>query len=324
MSTNKRQNLANLAAEFLQFQLLNQSASPLTYKSYAIDLRQFFSHITFSKPFFKVYKSRVQVEFPTENSIKKEKLLVNWNDEQLLKWVRNSQSSWSDLALASRNRKAACLKSFSKWLHQEGHLQKDLAAQIQSPQVPQKIPHFLSVDECLALIQFLAKNTYTQPKENVQIMVLVLLLYGGGLRVSEACVLRCKDIDLKASKVLVIGKGKKERWAYLPPLCIHYLKMLPNHLEYLFGEKPLSPRKAYEWVRTSGKRAGLLRPLSPHALRHSFATHILTSGADLRVLQELLGHQSLNATQKYTHLSLDQLAHKLEDYHPLARKKDKS
>ncbi|HWU44604.1 MAG TPA: tyrosine-type recombinase/integrase, partial [Bdellovibrio sp.] len=91
--------------------------------------------------------------------------------------------------------------------------------------------------------------------------------------------------------------------------------------EFVFGEEALSQRRAYEMVRQSGVRAGLLKPLHPHALRHSFATHLLSSGANLRTLQELLGHESLQATEKYTHLGIDQLARTMEQLHPLGKGK---
>ena len=90
--------------------------------------------------------------------------------------------------------------------------------------------------------------------------------------------------------------------------------------KYVFGQKAIDTRTAYEIVRQSGARAGLLKPLHPHALRHSFATHLLSNGTDLRILQELLGHESLTATQKYLHLSLDKLARTMEANHPLGDK----
>jgi site-specific recombinase XerD len=89
------------------------------------------------------------------------------------------------------------------------------------------------------------------------------------------------------------------------------------------GDHAMDSRKGYEIVRRAGQRAGLLKPLHPHALRHSFATHLLTSGTDLRILQELLGHKSLAATQKYTHLSIDHVARSLEKHHPLSASKIK-
>jgi integrase/recombinase XerC/integrase/recombinase XerD len=89
--------------------------------------------------------------------------------------------------------------------------------------------------------------------------------------------------------------------------------------DFVFGNSALSTRKGYEIVRRAGQSAGLLKPLHPHALRHSFATHLLESGANLRSLQELLGHRTLQATQRYTHVSLNQLARTLEERHPLSR-----
>jgi integrase/recombinase XerC/integrase/recombinase XerD len=106
----------------------------------------------------------------------------------------------------------------------------------------------------------------------------------------------------------------------LPELAWKALFDLPESGTFILsgGEVAMSSRKAYALVREGGAKAGLLRPLHPHALRHSYATHLLTSGADLRILQELLGHRSLAATQKYTHLSLDHLARAMEAYHPLS------
>ncbi|MCB0390484.1 MAG: tyrosine-type recombinase/integrase [Bdellovibrionales bacterium] len=314
--------MADLALDFLRFQALINAASCNTSKSYAIDLQQFFSHVSFSRPSFKMGKNSINLEYLGDFTGSEQVKLTLWDEDLLLKWVFQAQNSWASLSLATRNRKASSLKSFLSWLQTEGHIQKDLSSRIHAPKVPQKIPNFLSVDECLALIKNLQKHALSNKLEDQQKLVLVLLLYGGGLRVSEACELKWKDLKLKEKKLLVLGKGHKERWIVLPNLSVQYLSQLPQIGEFVFGEKSLSPRKAYEWVRTAGIEAGIIRPLSPHALRHSFATHILTSGADLRVLQELLGHESLNATQKYTHLSLDQLANKLETHHPLGRKKD--
>ena len=148
-------------------------------------------------------------------------------------------------------------------------------------------------------------------------LVLFVLLYGGGLRVSEACGVAWADVDFERRTIRVRGKGGKERIAPLPMLAIESLRMLPRAGRFLFGETPMSPRDAYERVRAAGAAAGLAQPLNPHALRHSFATHLLQSGANLRTLQELLGHSSLAATERYLHLSVDELARALERRHPL-------
>jgi integrase/recombinase XerC/integrase/recombinase XerD len=170
--------------------------------------------------------------------------------------------------------------------------------------------NFLSVDEALSLLKVL---------HDPMTRALVLLLYGAGLRVSEACLLKRKNLVESGRALRILGKGGHERLVALPESAWRALMALPSQGEYvLSGDKPLHPRAAYELVRQAGLEAGLLRPLHPHALRHSFATHMLSSGADLRVLQELLGHRSLAATQKYTHLSIDQLARTLEKHHPLS------
>lgn len=228
-----------------------------------------------------------------------------------MKLIRESQSLWKNLAASSRGRKTACVRGFVKWLFAEKYVEDDFSTRLVAPKISQKLPHFLSVDEALALIRALPEG----PQR-----ALVLLLYGGGLRVSEAGGLRWKDLLAESKSLRVTGKGAKERVIALPDLVWREVKALERKNEFVFGEA-LSNRKAYEWVRSAGRTANLLKPLHPHALRHSYATHLLTSGADLRVLQELLGHRSLAATQKYTHLSLDHLARAMEKHHPLSASK---
>jgi site-specific recombinase XerD len=241
---------------------------------------------------------------------------------KLLETCRAAQSRWSPLAPSSRNRKAACLKSFLNWMYSESLIERELAHQIHGPKVPHRLPHYISVDEAFVLLESLrsahaAAQTEAARIESERRLVLVLLLYGGGLRVSEACGLEWKTIDLKGRLVRVTGKGDKERIVALPTLVASLLEKAHSREAYVFGQAPLDTRTAYEMVRSAGAQAGLIRPLHPHALRHSFATHLLSSGANLRALQELLGHQTLQATQRYTHLSIDQLARTMESFHPL-------
>ena len=107
----------------------------------------------------------------------------------------------------------------------------------------------------------------------------------------------------------------------MPGKVVEVLKAsLSSPRPFVFGDEPLPTRTAYERIRQLGKVGGLLKPLNPHALRHSYASHLLASGSDLRVLQQLLGHQSLAATEIYTHLDVDQLARSMEEYHPLSKK----
>ena len=284
-------------ANYLKFMENIQTASPLTIKHYSLDLRQ---------------------AFKLDKNLQSNQKWANETD--LLASVREAFNGWATLSLASRNRKAATLKSFFSWAFDERLTERDLSLQIVAPKVPRKLPHFLSVDEILSVLKSFDDNKDTPLRDKI----LFLLLYGGGLRISEACNLKWSSVFFDQKILRVMGKGSKERVVALPALTLKHLKIWKKESsfdDYVFGEAPLNQRTAYEMVRQSGIRAGLLQPLHPHALRHSFATHLLTSGANLRTLQELLGHESLQATEKYTHLGIDQLARTMESMHPLGKGK---
>ena len=294
---NKSFYLSKNIDKYLKYMTFVKSASPLTIKHYTLDLQQAF-----------------------ELDKNSQSAQNNWTEAELMAAVRAAFNRWAGLSLASRNRKAATLKSFFSWAFtEENLLERDLSLQVICPKVPNKLPHFLSVDEVLSVLKTFDDKNEVPLKEKV----LFLLLYGGGLRISEACNLRWSSVHLDQKILRVMGKGNKERVVALPDLTIKNLRRWKKESsfdDYVFGEKPLVQRTAYEMVRQSGLRAGLLKPLHPHALRHSFATHLLSSGANLRTLQELLGHESLQATEKYTHLGIDQLARTMESLHPLGKK----
>ena len=284
--------------KYFKYMAFIKSASPLTLKHYTLDLQQAF-----------------QLDKLSQSPQK------FWTEAELLTAVRQAFNRWASLSLASRNRKAATLKSFFSWAFDERLTERDLSLQISCPKVPKKIPHFLSVDEALAVLKTFDGSDSKIPEHE---KVLFLLLYGGGLRISEACQLKWSEVHFEQKILRVLGKGSKERVVALPTMTMTALKTWQKKSsfeEFVFGEEALSQRRAYEMVRQSGVRAGLLKPLHPHALRHSFATHLLSSGANLRTLQELLGHESLQATEKYTHLGIDQLARTMEQLHPLGKGK---
>lgn len=250
----------------------------------------------------------------------------NTSESELLIISREALSGWAPLSPASRNRKSATLKSFLGWLYSENLTSSNLGNHIYSTKVPQKIPRFISVDEALSIL-----HSYSSEDFNLQNTLidkaLFLLLYGCGLRITEACELRWKDIRLDEKIILIHGKGQKERLVAYPQLLNETLFLLKKWTAkdvYIWGETALGRRTGYEIIRQRGAAAHLLHPLHPHALRHSFATHLLGSGANLRTIQEMLGHESLQATQKYTHLNLDHLARSLEQHHPLGDAKIKS
>lgn len=251
--------------------------------------------------------------------IKNEKLPP---ESLLLKRIKEAQIKWGGLELSSRQRKAATMKSFLNWLYLNHCISAPLSERIEAPQVPRNIPHFLSIDEVLILFNYLKQLPVGHPKKDPY-LVLVSLLYGGGLRISEACGVRWDKIRANSNEVCITGKGNKERWVALPEKVMAAVRLLPRAGEYIWGSKPLNVRKAYNWVRTLGKEAGLKVPLHPHALRHSYATHLVSAGINLRTLQELMGHSSLVSTEKYMHLSMDQLARTMEARHPLGTKGSK-
>ena len=290
--------IAGLASKYLLSLDNQRSLSKDTVRAYTIDLSQAFGREVGRNADFSG-------------------LPQTCDEAALLARCRGAMTAWGKLAPASRNRKAAALKSFLHWLHEERLTTRDLATQIHGPKVPSRLPHYLSMDEALALVRSLdAQNDELGRRDRA----LVLLLYGAGLRVSEACGLKWTQVDQPSRVIRVLGKGNKERLVATPEKVMTALGSLPRLGSYVFGEEPLSTRKAYDIVRAQGARAGLIQALHPHALRHSFATHLLSSGANLRTLQELLGHRTLQATQRYTHVGLDQLARTLEDFHPFGIK----
>jgi site-specific recombinase XerD len=287
--------LSVLVPKFLNYLENIETCSPLTLKAYLLDLSQAFPEI--------------------KDPVKTTKALA---ENELLSRAREALHRWGTLSLASRNRKSATLKSFFGFLFQDGYLERDLAYQIHSPSVPKRIPHFLSVDEVISVLKSFERDGESQTLEKL----MFLLLYGAGLRVSEACSLQWRNVDLSQRVLRIKGKGGKERLVAFPKTVAEILSRFSKRssADWLWGDEALSTRKAYEWIRQRGIKAGLLRPIHPHALRHSFATHLLASGANLRTLQELLGHESLQATEKYTHLGVDQLARTLESHHPFGTK----
>tara|TARA_B110001454_G_scaffold16046_1_gene14414 strand:+ start:63423 stop:64370 length:948 start_codon:yes stop_codon:yes gene_type:complete len=250
------------------------------------------------------------------------------------------------LSLASRNRKMGTLKSFLNWLYETHKIETALSEVYHSPKVPRKIPHFISFDEISACLQFLGNQpAQTTQLENLllrQQRLLFLFLYGAGLRISEGCHLKMRDVIESDRKILVRGKGAKERivvcpefvwaeWTAYRVFIKDHFPSIPKNFEFIFfrfqneifEDAAINERTGYNWIRKIGAQSGLTQSLNPHALRHSFATHLLNSGANLRVIQSLLGHTSLAATEKYTHLNLSQLYQTMEKSHPLGKLKAK-
>jgi integrase/recombinase XerC len=287
--------------------LRRKAASVHTISNYEIDLKHF-------------------LEF-----LELKKATVEATDHLLLRDFLNHLYTKRRLSKSSVSRKLACLKTFFKFMVREGRLKGNPAELISSPRLPKKLPSYLGEAEAAAMIEMPQGTTLKALRDRA----ILELLYASGLRVSELVGLNEDEIDMKQETVRVLGKGNKERIVPFGSFAAAALK------DYLVKKRSLRitvPGKngslpafiSLNGFRLSSRdvqrlvaqvRLGLrtTRRVTPHTLRHSFATHLLERGADLRSIQELLGHESLSTTQKYTHVSLQHLRKEYDKAHPKAK-----
>ena len=219
-------------------------------------------------------------------------------------------------------RKQSTLRSFFAWLRQDRPELADPTALLQAPKLPKALPRALDADAVLALV----KPRADAKERDVKAQAALLLMYGLGLRVSEAAGLQNRDLDLDAGLARVLGKGQKERLVPVPTGCMPALAawraMRPANAAPTFltgrGDGPLSTRTITRMVDEAALRT-LGFHVTPHQLRHSFATHLLAGGANLREIQALLGHASLSTTQRYTKVTVERLFAVYDDAHPRSR-----
>ena len=226
-------------------------------------------------------------------------------------------------------RKLSCLRSFFKYLAAYNLVSQNPAAGVPNPKQEKRRPNFLNVDQTLALME----AEVPKDPEGFRDMALAELLYGSGLRISEALGLGVDDVDTSSGLVRVMGKGAKER---LAPLSGAGKERLDAYIAKRGSFSPefkedalflgrrgarLQRRQANRILVKLAQSANLPERVHPHMLRHSFATHLLEAGADLRSVQKLLGHSRLSTTQRYTHLSMSKVAQTYDKAHPMAKKK---
>jgi integrase/recombinase XerC len=230
------------------------------------------------------------------------------------------------LKKSSISRKLASVRSFFKYLHREGYIKKNPAKLVSSPKVPKTLPKFLTIDDVFSLMESPVGETFGPTRDKA----ILELLYSSGLRVAELTSLDIGDLDLKESVIRVKGKGRKERIVpigskamaaiqeYLPERISIRKKSSALILNCRGGR--LTQRSVRRILSFYSRMINLKGDFSPHTLRHTFATHLLHEGADLRSIQELLGHSSLSTTQKYTHVDISHLTEVYDKAHPLAKK----
>jgi integrase/recombinase XerC len=226
---------------------------------------------------------------------------------------------------ATVSRKVAAIRGFFSFLAGAGKIRRDPAAQLVAPKIEKRLPVFLPIDDAERLMNGLPHGSAWAERDRA----LLETLYSTGVRVSELVGLDWEHVDFDNECVRVFGKGRKER---IVPIGEVALDALKEYRTLLAKEETLSPavfvnrrggrlttRSVARFVKLYVLCSGTPIAASPHSLRHSFATHLLNQGADLRSIQELLGHSSLSTTQRYTHVNLDHLMKAYDDAHPRAR-----
>ena len=236
-----------------------------------------------------------------------------------------------NLSKSSIERKISTIKSFFKFLYRRGVIEENPARMLKFPKKEKYLPTVFNVDDIFALLDLPDKSTPMGLRD----ALILELLYGTGVRVSELVGLDRNMVDLKGMRILVRGKGKKER---IVPIAPELADIIQSYYKVMYdiitGDNMansdaliinrlggrMTDRTVRRVMETYLKKAGLPLDYSPHSFRHTFATHLLEGGADLRSIQELLGHESLATTQKYTHSDLAALLKVYDESHPMAKK----
>jgi integrase/recombinase XerC len=284
--------------KFINYLEIEKNASSHTVTNYKIDLKNFSEAIK-DKPIDEVTHLDVRLFL-----------------------AKMKEKNFSKRSVA---RKMATLRSFFKFLYREGFIKSSPAASLLTPKIEKKLPLFLSADDAVKLLE----SPDVTDDMGLRDKAILETLYSTGIRVSELCGLDKEDIDFISGVLKVYGKGKKER---LVPIGDKALRSIRTYFEKIkvsdINEKKptfinkskrrITDRAVRRIVDKYIRKTSLNENISPHSLRHSFATHMLDRGADLRSVQELLGHANLSTTQIYTHVTTDRLKAIYEKVHPRA------
>lgn len=289
----------NLLEDYCNYLVLERNLSINTENSYENDLKLYL-----------IYLQEKKI-----NSLKKvsAKDIVTY-----MEYLKNTNEKTTSIA-----HKLTAIKNFHKYLLKIRYLDKDVAEAVKRPKIKKQLPDVLTIEEVDKLLFFECKSTFDYRNK-----AMLELLYGTGLRISEMLNLTFHDIDINECTLRCTGKGKKER---IVPIGEYIIDSLNKYLEvrkkldknrrceYIFlnnhGNK-MTRQGFFKILKTELKKKNIEKDISPHTLRHSFATHMLEHGANLRVIQELLGHSDISTTRIYTHISNKQVRDDYKNYHP--------
>ena len=301
--------MKELIAKYLRYLEVEKRYSTHTIDSYRRDLHQL---LEFVAEYADCSEEEIQIE-------QIDRLVIRL-------WL--GRLAENDAAKSSMARKTASIRSFFKYLYRRGHINKNPAHLLIVPKKEKRLPTTVHPEEIRRMMELADGTT---PRE-LQDRAILELLYGSGIRLRELTGLNVDDLDLKAGQVRILGKGSRQR---IVPLGSRAAEALQHHLKHrgeLFGKRSDSdahkalflaasghriyPRAVQKLVRRYLEKTSEITQKSPHVLRHSFATHMLDAGADIRIIKEFLGHTNLSATQVYTHTSVERLKKVYDQAHP--------
>ena len=287
----------NLIEDFLRYLLIDKGYSKNTISSYRIDLERF-------------------------NEYFKNKGINEIDNSDLKKYIKSL-----DLNEKSISRTISSLKSFYKFLIIEKIVKNNPTDGLYMPKVKKSLPNIMSVEDVTKLLDIKLDDHFSYRNK-----AMLELMYATGLRVSELVELKLNDIDFSDDIIRIMGKGSKERIIPIGDIALAYLEeyinnhrslmLKGNSCDYVFLNnhgKKMTRQGFFKIIKKIAKDVGINSEISPHTLRHSFASHLLKYGADLRTIQELLGHSDISTTQVYTHIANEELRKNYDEYHPHGR-----
>lgn len=291
----KSEQLKRIKEDFLIFLSVEKNLSNNTISSYRQDIEKFLRFLALTKISFRYIKAKDLIDY-------------------MIYLKRKG------LASTSIARNISSVRGLYKYLISKGDVKPAVLNFFESPKIERKIPEILNKDMVEKVI--LCANDSKKNSLRIRNMAILGLLATTGLRISELSSLKKEDIHIQENWIKVTGKGNRERIVFYPeelkPFLLHCISQNGKFLFEVRKNKPMTRQNIWKIVKSSGKKAGLGTSLKPHMLRHTFATLLLESGMDIRIIQELLGHKSISTTKIYTQVSKSHIKNVYKKFHPRA------